>query len=194
MTITILCTARSGSTNLTNYLGGVLNIPITTSPFMRGSKDISLLNRGGLFKLFIHNQTEGFDSLYLFGNEVINRSHKTILYDRRDKEKQSESLAYRQTRYSDDLSKYHNKEDYDMSIVPQEKIDECKFHFGEHSLALQQLSENHNLPIFYYEDIFLGNGLDNLNEYLSIETNHFLKDLYLNQNKKERVNRNISLI
>ena len=194
MTITLLCTARSGSTNLTNYLGGILKIPIITSPFMRRSKDIRLLDKGGLFKVFIHNQTDGFDSLYLFGKEVINRSDKTIIYDRRDKEKQSESLAYRQIKYSDDLSKYHNKEHYDMSIVPQEKIDECKFHFTEHSLALQQLSENHNLPIFYYEDIFLGNGLEDLNHYLSIKTDDSLKDLYLNQNKKERVQKNISLI
>lgn len=164
------------------------------SPFMRGSKDIGILERDGLFKVFIHNQSDGFDSLYLFGNEVINRSDKTIIYDRRDKEKQSESLAYRQIKYSDDLSKYHNKEHYDMSIVPQEKIDECKFHFSEHSLALQQLSENHNLPIFYYEDIFLGDGLNRLNHYLSIETNQILKDLYLNPNKKERTNRKSSLI
>lgn len=194
MTITILCTARSGSTNLTNYLGDVLNIPVTISPFMREEKNLNVLDKGGLFKVFIHNQTEGFDSLYLFGNEVIDRSDKTIIYDRRDKVEQSESLAYRQTKYSGDLTKYHIKEHYDMDIVPKEKIEECKFHFSEHSLALQQLSKTHNLPIFYYEDIFLGDGLDNLNHYLSIETNQTLKDLYLNPNKKERTNRKSSLI
>lgn len=194
MVVTLLCTSRSGSTNLSYYLSSILDLPLIQSPFMRGEHDLSEMGRDGFYKIFIHNQTKGFDSLYLFGEEVIKSSDKVIIYDRLNKIDQSESLAYKQVKYYKDLTKYHNKEYYDMSIVPKEKIEECKFHFSEHSLALQQLSQNHNLPIFYYEDIFLGNGLKSLSDYLSIEINESLRDLYLNQNKKERVNKDISLI
>ena len=135
MVVTLLCTSRSGSTNLSNYLSGVLNLPLIQSPFMRGEHDLSEMSDDGFYKIFIHNQTRGFDSLYLFGEEVINLSDKVIIYDRLNKQDQSESLAYKQIKYSRDLTKYHIKEHYDMSIVPQEKIDECKFHFSEHSFS-----------------------------------------------------------
>ena len=191
MIVSLLCTSRSGSTSVSTYLSKVLNLPIVSSPFMRGDKDLSNIVDGSFYKLFIHNQTKGFNSLFLFGEEIIKRSNIIILYDRMNKTEQSESLAFRQSKYGSDLTKYHKKEIYNTEHLDLKKVMECKDHFEEHSLAIRQLSEKYNLPIFYYENIFYGDGLTELSDYIGVPTDNQLKELYLNPTNRERGHRNI---
>lgn len=145
------------------------------------------MDRQGFYKIFIHNQTEGFDSLYLFGEEVIKRSNKVIIYDRLNKLEQSESLAFKQNKYGGDLTNYHKKEFYDIDSINPTKILDSKFHFEEHSTALKQLSERYDIPLFYYEDVFYGKGLDRLSQYLNIEVDDNLKSLYLDNSHRQRL-------
>lgn len=191
MIVSLLCTSRSGSTSVSNYLSKVLKLPIVSSPFMRGDNNLTNLMDGFFYKLFIHNQTKGFNSLFLFGEEIIKRSDITILYDRMNKKEQSESLAFRQSKYGGDLTKYHKKETYNTEHLDLNKVMECKDHFEEHSLAIRQLSEKYNLPIFHYENIFYGDGLTELSDYIGVSTDNQLKELYLNPVNRERRDQDI---
>ena len=133
----------------------------------------------------IHRLPEGYDDMYQFGKDVIELSDKIILFDRKDKVKQSESLAFRKLKYQNDYSKYHIKEPY--VGIDDKNVEECLFHFNNHSNIIQMLSKEFNIPIFYYEDVYYGNGLEELSKYLNIEIDKKTKSKYLLEDKKERL-------
>ena len=154
-------------------------------PFGKKNTKISSLKKDYLYKHRINKLPEGYNNMYQFGNDVIELSDKIILFDRKDKVKQSESLAFRKLKYQNDYSKYHIREPYvgiDDNIVK-----ECLFHFNNHSNVIQMLSEEFNIPIFYYEDVYYGNGLEELSKYLNVEIDKKAKSKYLLEDKKERL-------
>lgn len=183
--VSILCTSRSGSTNLSLYLKEVFGIKFISSPFFKKNTKISSLKKNYLYKHMIHRLPEGYDDMYQFGKDVIELSDKIILFDRKDKVKQSESLAFRKLKYENDYSKYHIREPY--VGIDDKNVEECLFYFNNHSNIIQMLSKEFNIPIFYYEDVYYGNGLEELSKYLNIEIDKKTKSKYLLEDKKERL-------
>jgi len=183
--ISILCTSRSGSTNLSLYLQDVLNINLINSPFLTKEDSIDYLKKGNLYKLMIHRVPVEYNSLYDFGKSIINLSDKVILYDRKNKIEQAESLAFKKSKYKDDFTKYHTKEPYDN--LDNELVDGCLYYYKKQGEVIKKLSEEFNIPIFWYEDIYYENGIEKLSNYLNIKINNKSKKRFLDSNKKERI-------
>ena len=187
----LLCSSRSGSTSLSLYLSKIFDLKLETLPFIK-EREISSLEDGIFYKILIHQQAKGYDSLFDFGEQIILKSNKVILLDRENKLEQSESLAFRKSKYGSDYSKYHIREPYGKIDV--DLVNECMFHFNEHSKALSQLSEKYNIPLFTYEEIFLNNEIDRLHEYLGIDRNENLENLHISNNRDRIINLNKTII
>ena len=184
--VSLLCTSRSGSTNLSYYLSKVLEMKFIQSPFSV-ERGLSYLKKGNFYKLFIHHQPISYDNLFGYGERIVKISDKTILYDRRSKIEQSVSLAFKKRKYGKNFNLYHIREVYDFKKLNVKQIQECQEHFENHSKALTDISEKYNLPIFYYEDIFYGDGLQKLSDYLEIDINKDLQKKYLDTSLKTRL-------
>ena len=146
MMVSILCTSRSGSSNLSLYLKEVLNLGLKSSPFLDNIGELGSLKKNNLYKLMIHRLPNGYTDLYEFGKDVISLSDTVILYDRKDKLKQSESLAFRKLKYKNDFSKYDIREPY--NILDEEIVNKCLVEYNKHSDVITKLSKNFNIPIF----------------------------------------------
>ena len=197
--VSILCTARSGATNLSLYLKNVLDKNLIISPFGNDMENMGLnpswkgslnlkMKKDNLYKLMIHRLPSGYSDLCEFGNDIIKLSDKVILFDRKNKLEQSESLAFRKIKYGDDFSKYRTKEPYDN--IDKRVVNECYKNFLHHSSALKELSETHNIPIFWYEDLYYGDGLEKISNYLKLKISKTYKDKFLSEDKKERILKN----
>ena len=92
--ISLICSARSGSTNLSLYLSKIFNLKLETTPFLK-EREIFSLENDVFYKILIHQQAKGYNSLFEFGEQIILKSDKVILLDRESKLEQSESLAFR---------------------------------------------------------------------------------------------------
>jgi len=171
--VSILCTSRSGSSNLSLYLKEVLNLGFKNSPFINNKGELGSLKKNNLYKLMIHRLPNGYTDLYEFGKDVISLSDTVILYDRKDKLKQS------------DFSKYDIREPY--NILDEEIVNKCLVEYTKHSDVIAKLSENFNIPIFWYEEVYYEDGLKKLSDYLKIEINTKLKEKVLSTNKKHRL-------
>ena len=55
-----------------------------------------------VYKILIHQQAKGYDSLFGFGEDIITKSDKVVLLDREDKTAQAESLVFRKQKYGND--------------------------------------------------------------------------------------------
>lgn len=188
--ISILCTSRSGSTSLTNFIANCVGRPAIHSPFLKTpDSGIDSLVEGNVYKLLIHNQPNGYDHLFNYGDEVINRSKKVILLDRKNKKEQAESLVFRKLKYQNQFDKYHTQEYYDEKYLDEDRITNSIFHYSEHTTAIRQLSDKHTLPIWYYEDIFSydNTNIKNLCEYHDIKYNETYYQQYLSPIYKERL-------
>ena len=152
-------------------------------PFLK-EREISSLEDDVFYKILIHQQAKGYDSLFDFGEQIILKSDKVILLDRKNKLEQSESLAFKKSKYGSDFSKYHIREPY--GNIDTELVNECMYHFKEHGTALTQLSEKYNIPLFTYEEIYLNNGLIRLSNYLDIDVDENLQKKYIDNNNKSR--------
>ena len=183
--VSILCTSRSGSSNLSLYLKEVLNLGLKSSPFIDNIGELGSLKKNNLYKLMIHRLPSGYSDLYEFGKDVINLSDTVILYDRKDKLKQSESLAFRKLKYQNDFSKYHIREPYGK--IDEVIVNNCLFEYNKHSEVITRLSEDFNIPIFWYEEMYYEDGLKKLSDYLKIKINKKTKERFLSSNKKERI-------
>ena len=183
--VSILCTSRSGSTNLALYLSKLLNLELDISPFMDSKKKITDLKKNKFYKIMIHQMPSDFDSLFEFGEKIINISDKVILLDRENKLEQSESLAFRKKKYGNLYNEYHIKEPY--TDIDNDMVQECMFHFNEHGIALKQLSKKYNIPLFTYESIYYGNRLKDVLKYLKLNENIDIAKKYIDISNKERI-------
>lgn len=183
--VSLLCSSRSGSTSLSLYLSKIFDLKLEIPQFKK-EREISSLEDGIFYKIQIHKKAKGYDSLFDFGEQIILKSNKVILLDRENKLEQSESLAFRKSKYGSDYSKYHIREPYGKIDV--DLINEYILHFKEYSRVLSQLSKKHNIPLFTYEEIFLNKRIDRLNEYLGIDRNENIENLYINNNRDRIIN------
>jgi hypothetical protein len=188
--ISILCTSRSGSTNLTNFIANCIEKPAVYSPFLTDSTSgIDSLIEGNLYKLLIHNQPTDYNHLFNYGDAIITRSKMTILLDRKNKREQAESLVFRKQKYHTQFDKYHLQEYYDEKYLDEKTISDAISHYLEHTRAINQLSDKYSLPIWYYEDIFSydDTNIKKLCEYYNIPYNETYYQRYISPVYKERL-------
>lgn len=183
--ISLLCTSRSGSTNLARYLSGTLKNKLVISPFNNREEKIGSLKDNYFYKMMIHDKPNVYDTHYDYGCDVISKFNKVILMDRDNRIEQSESLCFRKIKYGGDFSKYHIREPY--LNIDKKMVDKIKKHYEYQGDVLSKLSIEFNIPLFKYEDIYYGNGLEELSKYLKIDINDDLKKKYILNTKKERI-------
>lgn len=184
--ISILCTSRSGSTNLSNFISKSLDLPLVVSPFRGNTKSLSDLEPNKVYKLMIQQKPEIYEDLYVYGKEVIEKSDRVVLLDRKDKMEQSESLAFRIGKYGHDHTYYHKKEPY--NDIDYELVMECYEHYSTHTMVINRLSKEYNIPVWLYEDVFFNKqSLRKLCDYMSVDIEDDLYHQYMTSKNKERV-------
>jgi hypothetical protein len=166
-----------------------MGLDLETSPFLiENNSDINSLLSDKLYRILLNEKPKNYNSLFGFGEKIINKSNKVILLDRRDKLKQSKSLAFKLNKLNIKIPTNEIYSDIDDNL-----FNESMFQLLEHSRVLIKLSEKYNIPIFYYEDVFhTDNGIENISKYLNINidlysTRKWVNSLYQKQitNRKE---------
>ena len=183
--VSLLCSARSGSTNLSKYLSNVLKLKLVITPFSDREKTIESLNKNYFYKMMIHHKPNVYDSMFEFGSNVITKFDKVILLDRENKLEQAESLSFKFGKYGKDMSKYHTREPYEN--IDEKMVNESKIQFEVHGQVLKRLSSEFDIPLFTYEGIYYGDELDVLSDYLNVEIDSEMKTKYIENFKRERM-------
>jgi hypothetical protein len=88
-----------------------------------------------------------------------------ILLDRLDKQLQVESFSYQS--YKNNLT-WHDKKRYQMELVPKEVIETNIKRLEYTTNKINELSRRYNKKIYYYEDIFLDNNVETINEIFNL--------------------------
>ena len=131
-------------------------------------------------KVLIHQFPKNYDNMWEYGEDILKRFPNSFLLDRKDKQAQAESLAFRKIKYEDNYQHYHYKEYYDN--LDSNIVNECKRYFEDHSEVLIGLSLKYDKNLLYYEDILSESYLRDLNIY-----NKELYNKFLHPKHKERL-------
>jgi len=176
MKICILSTGRAGSTSLYNLIEKHLpsNYYCCLEPFNPGmdeNVDVNINQKlviesqeNVLIKTLIGHTQENIklEDMHVW---LFNNFDKMILLDRLDKQLQVESFSY-QT-YQNNGS-WHKKKIYQMEVVPKYIIDTNIKRLEYSTNKINELSKRYNKKIYYYEDIFLDNNIETINEIFNI--------------------------
>ncbi len=176
MKICILSTGRAGSTSLYNLLEKHLpsNYYCCLEPFNPGMDkhvDVNINQKlvieseeNVLIKTLIGHTQENIEledmHVWLFKN-----IDKIILLDRKDKQLQVESFSYQS--YKNNGS-WHEKKRYRMEMVPKDIIDTNIKRLEYSTNKINELSKKYKKKIYYYEDIFLDNNIETINEIFNL--------------------------
>lgn len=176
MKVCILSTGRAGSTSLYSLLTKHLppNYYCELEPFNLGmgrpdgfnvnQKSVIESEENVLIKTLI-GQTQKdihIEDMYIW---LFEHFDKIILLDRLDKQLQVESFSY-QT-YKNNL-RWHDKKRYRMELVPKDIIDINVKRLEYSTNKINELSKRYNEKIYYYEDIFLDNNIETINEIFNL--------------------------
>ena len=151
MKILIISNSRSGSTNLMKSISSYYDIPYIFEPF----KDETPVDLEGdvVIKTLINQHT--YEFFYHFAGYF----DKVILLSRRDIIAMSESLYWVSKKWEEDNydehSDYHLSEysfDENINITEERIYQKVKDRINK----LERLSEELNIPLDYYEDIYYG--------------------------------------
>lgn len=176
MKICILSTGRAGSTSLYHILKEHLpsNYHCRLEPFNPGmDKDVDVnINQklvieseeNVLIKTLIGHTQENIEPedmhVWLFNN-----FDKMILLDRLDKQLQVESFSHHVYKNN---GGWHEKQFYQMGMVPKDLIDTNIYGLECSTNKINELSKRYNKKIYYYEDIFLDNNIETINEIFNL--------------------------
>lgn len=176
MKICILSTGRAGSTSLYSLLAKHLpsNYYCGLEPFNTGmsrpngfninQKSVIESEENVLIKTLIGQTQKEIDieNMYVW---LFEHFDKIILLDRLDKQLQVESFSY-QT-YKNNL-RWHDKKRYRMELVPKDIMDTNIKRLEYSTNKINELSKRYNKKIYYYEDIFLDNNIETINEIFNL--------------------------
>ena len=192
MKILILGTPRSGSTSLVKFIDShinLLNYKMIIEPFNKASPTyineiknndtISYLTKfdnvliKSLFLIGVDEYpTKSFNNIFEYFEWCYGYFDKIIIIDRKDKLAQSESFVINETMLREKNISWHLPKLYDLDLIDKSYLNIMIGRYTESSKILSEISESQNIPIFYYEDIFLEHNMDvvkNLLEYLGME-------------------------
>jgi hypothetical protein len=200
MKICILSTGRAGSTSLYGVLNKHLppNYYCALEPFNTNmnrpdgfnvnQKSIIESKDNVLIKTLIGHTQKGIDidDMYVW---LFEHFDEIILLDRLDKQLQVESFSY-QT-YKNDL-RWHDKKRYRMELVPKDIIETNVKRLEYSTNKINELAKKYNKKIYYYEDVFLDNNIETINEFFNIikqTPNQDLLDFWvISDEKRVRLN------
>lgn len=189
MKILLLATPRSGSTSLIKFIDSHIslsNYKMIIEPF---NKVVHPNNRL-INTLYCTNESDSIliKNLFLIGNdeypiESFNNVYeyfdwcysyfdKIIALDRKDKIAQSESFVVNETIWRENGIDWHTQKVYDLNRIDTSFLNTMIDRYIESSEVLHKISKSQNLPIFYYEDIFIEHNIDvvkNILEYLELD-------------------------
>lgn len=169
-----------------NYLSNSMGISKENSPFTSGKKvSFNKLKDDKFYKFIVSDTPYDIPDMIGFCEKVIEKSNKIILLDRKNIDEQVESYSFKKYKYGNDVSKYHIREKYE--ILKEEDCLKYKKEIEEQKNVLSIISRKFNKKIYFYEDIFYGNSLDELCNDLKIDINNNYKNLFLSNFNKERV-------
>ena len=172
MRICIMSTGRCGSTSLYSLIGNHLpkDYYKEVEPFNPGikrqqgfiadQKSVIESENNVLIKTLIGHTQDGIDveDMYTW---IFNFFDIVIILDRRDKRLQVESFSY-QT-YKNDM-RWHEKRRYEMRLVSEDILNHNTERLESTTKKLEELSAKYGKKIYYYEDIFIDNNMELINE------------------------------
>jgi len=160
MKILIIALPRTGSTNLMDKIARENNLSPIFEPF---DKRKSYLYSSSLDNVVVKTIVEQHPN----NLDLCKDFKEVILLSRRNFIEHLESVAFL---YHNIPKGYHNNTHYSYSTPPQDIIDLAHRRINEMNAELETLSEQLNIPIQYYEDLFDPNGPDRL-RIKSVEKN-----------------------
>jgi hypothetical protein len=214
MRVAILCNARSGSQSLYNLLENhftdckenyfCISEPFNNSPnfvALRGeinTIDIFENKPNVLIKTFATTQmpNTSFEKWDDYVDWLFSYFDKVILLDRRYKRPQAESLAYHEKILNKIGPEYswHTPKYYDLKPEDEESIGNFVRDLEWANGVILKYHKERNVPIFYYEDIFLSEDMNEINrmfDYLNIELKmKFYDDWVSNKGRVVRIKQN----
>jgi hypothetical protein len=123
-----------------------------------------------------------------FSDWMLGFFEKIIVLDRRDKKLQAESLL------ANCISgqSWHVPKVYQLDKIEKKRLEEEIRNFIYFSSNMRELAVNNNLPIFYYEDLFINHDMKEIKrifDYLEIEMNEELVyNFIISDERKVRIN------
>lgn len=194
MKILILGTPRSGSTSMVKFIDSHIklsNYKMFIEPFNQTLYEnkkydedrdtISYLTKVDnilVKNLFLLGHEEypikSFNNIYDYLKWCYSYFDKIIILDRKDKLAQSESFTVNETTFRERGISWHTKKIYDLDKIDKSYLNTMIDRYNQSSKILDNISKSKEIPIFYYEDIFLEHNIEiinNLLEYLGIELN-----------------------
>ena len=200
MKICILSIGRSGSTSLYNTIirhldkgyyciGEPFNDKINRiNKIDENQFDLISKKENVLIKTILTHKPNGMDN-DTFNDWIFTFFDKIILLDRFDKKAQAESFSFL---VHTENKEWHKKQFYDMSLVPNDFIEEWDERLSILKNKLSELSLKHNKKIYYYEDIFVNKNMDTINEifsYLGVEMDeNIINEFIISEDRKVRLN------
>ena len=193
MKITLLTTARTGSTSLFYLLKSHLekdNYICVSEPFndkwreyMRHKKYMQsdFINENNVFiKTFVNQiPIDILNENEKYWNWFITYFDKIILLDRKDKQLQSESLKYHEKQKNP--SNWHTKQYYDLSNITTNEIEITKSKLINEADILYKFNSI-GYPLFYYEDIFINKDINKIKEmfnYIDLKLDDVLYEKHI---------------
>jgi hypothetical protein len=116
--------------------------------------------------------TKSFNNIFEYFEWCYGYFDKIIIIDRKDKLAQSESFVINETVSKERNIDWHSPKLYDLDTIDKSYLNIMINRYTESSKILSEISKEQNIPIFYYEDIFLEHDMDvvkNILGYLGME-------------------------
>jgi hypothetical protein len=207
MKILLLGTPRSGSTSLVRLIDSHINLfnyKMFIEPFnsildnATDSINPLLKYENILVKnLFLSGNDEypkgSFKDMFEYLNWCYSFFDKIIILDRKDKVAQSESFTINETMWREKGLDWHTPKIYDIDKIEPSYLKTMLGRYIKSSEILHNISNQHNFPIFYFEDIFLNKSrkhIELLFSYLDMELNELNYTEYiLSPIRKVRINK-----
>jgi len=192
MKILILGTPRSGSTSLVKFINSHISLPnykMIIEPFnpasptyineIKNNDTITYLTKfdnvlvKSLFLIGVDEYPiKSFNDIFEYFEWCYSYFDKIIIIDRKDKLEQSESFVINETMSRERNVSWHSPKLYDLDLIDKSYLNIMIDRYTESSKILSKISKSQNIPVFYYEDIFLDHNVDvvkNLLGYLGME-------------------------
>jgi hypothetical protein len=209
MKILLLGTPRSGSTSLVRLINSHINLPnykmviepFNNSLYFDGNNTIeTLLQYENILvkNLFLVGNDEypkeSFDNVYEYFNWCYSYFDKILILDRKDKTTQSESFVINETMWREKGVGWHTKKIYDLDGIDKSYLETMIGRYTQSGKILNDIAYTNNLPIFYYEDIFLNHNMKivkKLFEYLGMDLDMEMYNKYVISNELQvRIDKN----
>lgn len=179
---------RCGSTRLANSLADILDVKHYASPFRP-----TILNQPKENSFYFENPCvlqeriiNEYDSRH---RELIKGFQNVILLSRKNLEDAIKSWAYVSYHVNQDKSNFKSHTSrYIWGETPNYEVSKNILNWANN--RLEKLSNEFNIPITYYEDLYYDSPVETVNKFnLNIDAEYFVKK-YLNTDLRQRVNIN----